>query len=469
MPRKKRRFEDVKIIDIGDKGMSIGRKNDGEIILVEKSVPGDVVDVQCVRKKKGIWITTPIQYHISSPWRKDPFCAHFEACGGCKWQHLDYQEQIRFKENAVENAMLRIGKFTNPTILPVKGADRTTHYRNKLEFSFSNQRWLSRTEIEHGGAKDRSFALGFHPAGFYDKIVDIKQCYLMDEPANQIRNQLRDFAIIQQLGAYDYRVHQGFLRTLLVRKSAFTKDLMVVVVFGKSDQDQIRKVMVFLKNTFPEITSLQYVINTKTNDSLQDQEFIVYSGNNTILENIGGIQYQIGAKSFFQTNSFQAVEMFEVIRDWVAPSGNEIVYDLYCGAGSIGLYLATLVHSIVGIEIVPEAIKEAEQNRQINEIQNAFFYDGDVKLLMNKALIDKHGKPDLIIVDPPRAGLHQDVCKFLNEIKVPRLIYVSCNPSTQARDLNLISQTYRPIKHQPIDMFPHTHHIENITLLHLQP
>lgn len=460
--------EHVTILDIADEGRAIGKAADGQILLVEGALPGEVVDVSIFRKRKGIALARTVNRITPSPWEVTPFCAHFGHCGGCKWQHLAYPQQLHFKENAVREALRRIAKIENPDVKPIIGSQQTTHFRNKLEYSFANQRWKTPEEIKSGKKLESKGAVGFHPPGFYDKVVDIQECQLQVEPTNAIRNALRDFTLQKGYTYYDYLAHQGFMRGLLVRKAAFLPDLMVAVIFGADQPEEITAVMEFLMSQFPEITSCQYAVNTKRNDALHDLDFITYAGLPYMHEQIGHCQYRIGPKSFFQTNSYQAQHMFETIGQLAKLSGGEIIYDLYCGTGSIGLYLANQCRHMVGIEVIPEAIAEAQMNKQINQVDSADFYVGDVKDIMTDDFARKHGKPDLIIVDPPRAGLHDQVVQFLNAIKAPNIIYVSCNPSTQARDLGKMKEVYQDICHQPMDMFPHTHHIENITLLTLK-
>ncbi|MEZ4895420.1 MAG: 23S rRNA (uracil(1939)-C(5))-methyltransferase RlmD [Saprospiraceae bacterium] len=465
MGRSIKTRQHVQIIDIADEGRAIGKTPEGEVLLVEGALPGAVVDVQIFRKKKGLAMARTERIIEPSPWQQDPFCAHFGHCGGCKWQHLDYAQQLKFKENNVREALRRIAKIDGPDIRPILPSEKTTHFRNKLEYSFARHRWKTPEEIRSDNILEDLGAVGFHPPGFYDKVVDIQECHLQDEPTNAIRNRLRDHTRSKGYSYYDFLAQKGLMRGILVRKAAFTQDLMVAVIFGAHDQEAIEEVMSFLVREFPGMTSCQYAVNTKRNDALHDLEFITFAGQPYMHERIGTITYRIGPKSFFQTNSYQAYHMFETVNRMAGLTGKETVYDLYCGTGSIGLYLAQNAGHVVGIEVIPEAIVEAEMNRQINQIADASFYSGDVKDILTDEFIEKHGSPDLVIVDPPRAGLHNQVVEYLNVLKADRLIYVSCNPATQARDLAKLQTVYRDLWHQPMDMFPHTHHIENITLL----
>lgn len=468
MGRPVKTRQQVTIVDIADEGRAIGKTPEGEILLVEGALPGAVVDVQIFRKRKGMSMARVIRQVSPSPWEVRPFCEHFGNCGGCKWQHLDYNHQLEFKEKSVRESLRRIAKIENAQVRPIMGSEHTRHFRNKLEYSFARHRWKTPEEIRSGEKLESNGAVGFHPPGFYDKVVDIHWCHLQDEPTNAIRNGLRDLARQNDFTFYDFIAQQGFLRGILVRKAAFTPDLMVAVIVGYDDQDAIATVMEYLISHFPEITSCQYAVNTKRNDALHDLEFITYAGLPFLHERLGSRTYRIGPKSFFQTNSYQALRMFETIASLADLNGTENVYDLYCGTGSIGLYLADQCRHVVGIEVIPEAIDEARMNQEINQIASADFFAGDVKDVLTDAFAEKYGRPDLIIVDPPRAGLHDQVIQFLNAIKAPKVIYVSCNPATQARDLGKMREVYQDISHQPMDMFPHTHHIENITLLTLK-
>jgi 23S rRNA (uracil1939-C5)-methyltransferase len=464
MSRRQKRFEQVEIIDLADKGKSIGKKPDGEIVLVDQVVPGDLVDVITTRKKKGIWHTMPTHFHKLSPDRVEAFCDHFGICGGCKWQHLDYKKQLLFKQKNVSDSLSRIGGFTNANVKSILPSPRLTNYRNKMEFSFSNKRWITQKEIqENVEFKDRS-ALGLHPPKYFDKVVDLKHCHLQEGISNPIRNFIRTYTKKNNYEYYDSIAKKGFMRSVTIRFGEFTGEVMVNFSFHYEDE-KIKRLLDELLNEFPQINSINYCINPKYNESTFDLEFIPYFGPGYIRETINHCTYQIGPKSFFQTNSFQAKVMFEKIKEMADQAPTKTIYDLYCGTGSIGLYLATPETSLVGIEEIDEAVQQARVNQSINGIRDASFITGDIKIVLNDTFKEKYTPPDLIIVDPPRMGLHKDVCTSLLEISSPRIIYVSCNPATQARDLKILSEEYTIDYHQPLDMFPHTHHTENISLL----
>ncbi|MBU6341354.1 MAG: 23S rRNA (uracil(1939)-C(5))-methyltransferase RlmD [Bacteroidetes bacterium] len=454
----------VPITGIADRGKGVGRTADGMVVFVEDAVPGDVVDVFVQKKKGGFaegYVQTVLEY---SPKRVQPFCDHFKVCGGCKWQYLDYADQLEQKQQVAYDALLRIGKLDIDTLLPIIGAENTRYYRNKLEFTFSNRRWLLPEELQHENI-DATHALGFHRAGFFDKIVDIQHCWLQADPSNAIRNAVRTLALEQDLSFYDIRLHEGFLRNLLVRLCS-TGECMVVVSFGYADMDAIQRFLDALLARFPrEITTLVYNVNTKKNDALFDLDMITYFGKGYAEEVLGDVRFKIGPKSFFQTNTAQAKRLYDVVVDFAELKGAENVYDLYTGTGSIALYLAKYCKQVVGIEEIPDAIADAEENKRLNGIENAVFYAGDVKNVLSPEFVQRHGKPDLVITDPPRAGMHEKAVRFLLDLAAPRIVYVSCNPATQARDLQLLSEKYHTLKAQPVDMFPHTHHIENVALL----
>jgi 23S rRNA (uracil1939-C5)-methyltransferase len=458
-------LKDVTITGLADKGRAVGRY-DEKVVFVEKAVPGDVVDVRVMKKKSGYDIGTAIEYHTVSPDRIEPFCKHFEDCGGCSWQNLAYPTQLFHKENTVKNAMTRIGKIEVGEMLPILPAVETTYYRNKMEYTFSNKRWLSEKEIESEAEFANRKALGFHKPGGFNKIIDINHCFLQGEPSNAIRNGLRDFAIEHDYSFYDVRAQKGFLRNLLMRITT-TGEVMVILSVFENDEAAIKHLLDYLQETFPSITSLFYVVNSKRNDFILDLDFHLYSGKDFITENLGDVTFKIGPKSFFQTNSRQAVALYDKIVDFADMQGTENVYDLYTGIGSIALYVAQKCRHVVGIEEIEAAIKDANVNAELNKIENTTFYAGDVKDILTDDFADKHGKPDIVITDPPRAGMHPKVVDILLELAAPKIIYVSCNPATQARDLNLMKDEYRVAKMQPVDMFPHTYHIENIALLEL--
>lgn len=464
--RRKKLIPRVEITGIADKGKSVGRDSEGRVIFVEGAVPGDVVDVLVYKKKKGFMIGAPQEYHRYSDDRVTPFCQHFEHCGGCKWQHFAYEAQARHKQLTVENALRRIGKVDVGEFRPILACDRNTYYRNKLEFSFSSKRWLTREEIE-SGVSNEADVLGFHPPGAFDKVIDIEQCWLQEDPSNGIRNGVRDIAHAQGLPFFDIRKNKGFLRTLMIRTTTLGETL-VVLAFYRDEQERIRPFLDEVLRRFPQITTLFYCINPKQNDSMQDLEMQCYHGNGYVEEKLREVHFKIGPKSFFQTNTRQAEVLYDVVVDFANLQGHENVYDLYTGIGSIALYIAGQCGQVVGIEEVEAAIEDARENAGLNLIDNAAFYVGDVKDILTEDFARRHGKPDLLITDPPRAGMHPKVVELLLQLLPPRMVYVSCNPATQARDLQLLSPRYRVLKSQPVDMFPHTHHVENVVLLELK-
>ena len=453
----------VTITDIGEGGKAIGRRPEGEVVLVNMAVPGDVVNVKVGRKRKGLYQGEIHHFLNYSPDRVEPFCSHFWDCGGCTLQQLNYSKQLYYKERVVQNALQRIGKLKDPNVLPIIASASDRHYRNKMEFTFSALAWIPLNVIKKGEVVDRR-ALGFHPPRYFDRVVDIQTCYLMDAQADVIRNQLRQFCLEHHLEFYNQKTHTGFIRNIILRRGIYTDEWMAVMIFNYEDDKLITLIMDFLQEQF-NFHSLGYYINAKTNDSILDLEYQPYAGESFIQEQISHLTFRIGAKSFFQTNSMQARVMFDTVKNLLQLTGQEVVYDLYCGAGSIGLYLAHACREVVGIEVVPEAILEAKINAGIKGLTNATFYEGDVRDVFTPQLVHQHGAPDVIIVDPPRAGLHPDMIKNLIEIHAPRIVYVSCNVATQSRDLALLTEQYQAVIHQPLDMFPHTHHTENITLL----
>lgn len=467
MSRKPIILPSVAITGIADRGKGVGRTDEGLVVFVDGAVPGDVVDVFVQKKKKEFAEGVVERFELRSPRRVEPFCEHFKVCGGCKWQYLSYDDQLAHKQRVVEDALRRIGKVQVGEFLPIIGAPQTTYYRNKLEFGFANKRWLTEeemgTEVLHA---DR--ALGFHRAGFFDKIIDIRHCWLQADPSNALRNAAREIAIQQQLSFYDMRRHTGFLRNLMLRLTT-TGEMMVLVSFAQNDRGAIAGYLDALMARFGEqLTTVVYCVNTKMNDSLFDQSMITYHGKGYVEEKLGDLLFKIGPKSFFQTNSVQAKNLYDVAAQFAGLSGRENVYDLYTGTGSIALYLARYCRQVVGIEEIPEAIADAEENRERNGIHNAIFYAGDVKNVLTPEFAERHGRPDVVITDPPRAGMHEKAVRFLLELAAPRIVYVSCNPATQARDLQLLSEKYDTLKVQAVDMFPHTHHIENVALLELR-
>lgn len=453
----------VTLTGMGAKGKSIAWVNE-QAIVVDRGLPGDVVDLQVTRKRKDYLEAKVVQFHQLSQQRVEPFCQHFGACGGCKWQDLPYAEQLDYKQKAVWTALESIRQATPFEFRAILAAPATRYYRNKLEFTFSNRRWLSQAEIESGQSFDRRNALGFHAPGMFDKVIDVESCYLQPEPSNAIRQSLRSFALEHQLPFYDAKTHEGCLRTLMIRTSS-TGETMVVVVFQADDRPVIHQVMEHLATTFPQITSLIYTLNPKLNDTLFDLEMVTWRGQAFITERLGDLQFRIGAKSFFQTNTAQALTLYQQVIELAGLTGREIVYDLYTGTGTIANFIARQAAKVVGIESVAEAIEDAKENSCLNGISNTKFFAGDIKDVLTPDLIDCEGKPDVLITDPPRAGMHPDVIKTILATQPDRIIYVSCNPQTQAHDIQLLQERYQLLIVQPVDMFPQTYHVENIALL----
>ncbi len=466
--RKKRKplISHVTITGIADKGRGVGRDEEGRVLFVDEVVPGDIVNVQTTRKKKGTWFGRPDSFVKLSAERATPFCKHFDYCGGCKWQHLSYEGQVKYKQQMVKDVMQRIGKVQIGTFLPLDAAAKSKYYRNKLEFTFSNKRWLTPEELSDETISNEDDVLGFHRAGAFDKVIDIEHCWLGDGPSNEIRNFIKKLAIEQGLSFFDIRENKGFLRQVMIRITSIGEILLVVVFFEKKER-KISKFLSAVSEAFPKITSLYYCINPKVNDFIMDLDMVLFQGKPQIEEQLGHVRFKIGAKSFFQTNTYQAVYLYNQIVEFAQFDGTENVYDLYTGIGSIALYVADKVKQVVGIEEIEDAIHDADENAALNGIGNCIFYAGDVKNILTDAFAQKHGRPDIVITDPPRAGMHPDVVAMLLKLAVPKIIYVSCNPATQARDLQLLSEKYRVIKLRPVDMFPHTHHVESIALLEL--
>jgi len=463
MGRKKKVYKDVQMTGIADKGMAVGRDKEGIVYFVDGAVPGDNADVLVLRKKSSFRKGIVDRFNSYSEERTEPLCDHFGVCGGCKWQNLDYEAQLKYKQKAVLDAFERIAKIRPERFEQIIGCDQLFEYRNKMEYSFSHRRWVTSEEIASGEDIDFGQAVGFHRAGSFDKVVQVDKCHLQDDLSNRIRNFIHKLALERNYSYYNSRDHIGFLRNLRIRNSTLG-EWMVLVIFGQDDQEEIQVLMNDIKNAFPELNSLFYVVNTKMNDTINDLDTVLFSGADHITEALGHLRYRIGPKSFFQTNTRQALRLYNLIRELANLKGDELVYDLYTGLGSIALFLAEDCQSVVGIEEIEEAIEDANQNKKLNGIQNAYFEVGDVKDQFNTRFIEKYGKADLVIVDPPRAGLHKDVCDMLNQSGAERIIYVSCNPATQARDITLIDN-YKPVYLQAVDMFPHTHHIENVALL----
>jgi 23S rRNA (uracil1939-C5)-methyltransferase len=456
-------ISNLEIIDVAAEGKAIG-KIDGMVIFVPFVAPGDIVDVQVTRKRKNYIEATPVNFHKFSTERVAPICSHFGLCGGCKWQHILYEKQLLFKQKQVEDQLVRIGKLIVPEINPILPSLNQLFYRNKLEFTFSANRWLTLDEINSGNEFINRKALGFHIPEKFDKVFDVDKCWLQPDPSNAIRNEVKAFAVANNLSFFDLRAQHGLLRNLIIRTSS-TGDLMVIVCFGADESESIELLLSHLAKEFPQITSLQYVINQKVNDTITDQEIICYKGNDHIFEEMEGLRFKIGPKSFYQTNSEQAYELYKVTREFAALKGNEVVYDLYTGTGTIANFIAGKSKKVIGIEFVPEAIEDAKINSQINNITNTQFYSGDMKNVLNQEFIIQHDRPDVIILDPPRAGIHEDVINAILYASPKRIVYVSCNPATQARDLSLLCEDYTITAIQPVDMFPHTQHVENVVQL----
>lgn len=454
-------FENVEIIDAGAEGKAIARVNDA-VVFVTGVVPGDVVDLQVTKKRRKYFEARPINFHTYSNDRVEALCAHFGTCGGCKWQELPYEKQLFYKQKQVQDNFERLGKFEFPPVKNILGSEKTEHYRNKMEFTFSASEWLTFDQLNSGIQKTP--ALGLHVPGRFDGIININNCLLQGGISNDLRNSIRNFAIENSLSFFDMRRQAGLLRNLVIR-TASTGENMVIVIFFKPNQSAINKVMEFIKSEFPSITSLMYIINEKKNDSYADQEVICYSGQDHIMEEMEGLKFKIDPKSFYQTNSDQAYELYKVTRDFAGIEPNDIVYDLYTGTGTIANFVAKQAQKVIGVEYVPEAIKDAVKNSETNGISNTTFFAGDMKNILTNDFVATHGKPNVIITDPPRAGMHEDVINVILNAAPKKIVYVSCNPATQARDIQLLSEAYEVKAVQPVDMFPHTHHVENVALL----
>ena len=457
-------FDHIKVLDAGAKGVSVAKAPDGKVIFIPNVVPGDVVDIQTLKKRKAYYEGKAVKFHEFSEHRIEPICEHFGVCGGCKWQNMNYSQQLFYKQNEVKNHLQRIGKIELPEFEPIFGSEKQFFYRNKMEFGFSNSRWLTQDEIESQDDLGNRNALGFHIPKMWDKILDINKCHLQEDPSNAIRNEIRDFANINNLTFFNPRGHEGLLRTLMLR-TASTGEIMVLIQFFEDDKQNRELLLDHLHEKFPQITSLQYVINNKANDTLYDTNIKLYKGRDYILEEMEGLKFSINAKSFYQTNSDQAYELYKITRDFAGLTGNEIVYDLYTGTGTIAQFVSKNAKKVIGVESVPEAIEDAKANAKRNEITNCEFFVGDMKVVFNEAFIAQHGKPDVIITDPPRDGMHKDVVEQLLKIEAQKIVYVSCNSATQARDLALMDEKYKVTRVRPVDMFPQTHHVENVVLL----
>ncbi|NOQ24542.1 MAG: 23S rRNA (uracil(1939)-C(5))-methyltransferase RlmD [Bacteroidales bacterium] len=466
MGRKRRSLpllEKVVITKLAAEGKAIA-KIDDKVVFITKTIPGDIVDAQVIKKSKNFMEAIPVKFHKYSEMRIDAFCEHFGACGGCKWQNLPYDEQLKYKHQQVIDNLERIAKVELPEINNILPSEKTTFYRNKLEYTFSNKRWLTKDEINTEDNLDKKNALGFHAPKVWDKIVNINKCHLQKEPSNTIRLEIKKYADDNDISYFDIRKQEGLLRNVIIRTST-TNELMIIVVFYYDDPKIINDLLDHLSDKFNEITSLMYIVNSKGNDSITDQEVKLFKGNDYIFEQMEDLKFKIGPKSFYQTNSEQAYNLYCISRDFAELTGAEIVYDLYTGTGTIANFVAKKANKVIGIEYVPEAIEDAKENSKINNITNTDFFAGDMKDILTTPFIKEHGNPDVIITDPPRAGMHKDVIDSILNANPKKIVYVSCNPATQARDINLLDINYKVIKVQPVDMFPHTYHVENIVLL----
>ncbi|MCL1868419.1 MAG: 23S rRNA (uracil(1939)-C(5))-methyltransferase RlmD [Paludibacter sp.] len=474
MPNKKPLplLTNIEITDIAAEGKAIARVDD-LVVFVPFVVPSDVVDLQIIKKKKNYAEARVVRFEKYAENRCQPLCPHFGICGGCKWQILPYAEQLRFKQQQVVDNLTRIGKIELPPpnrtqgdfkgFFSILGSAKTEYYRNKLEFTFSNKKWLIDPKSNTDENSVNS-AVGFHIPTMFDKVLDIEKCVLQDDISNQIRNEVRRYAIENHISFFDIRNHEGFLRTMIIRTST-TGELMVIMVFYYEDKTTQNALLQHIADKFPQITSLLFIINSKANDTIADQQVNIFKGNDYIFEQMESLKFKIGAKSFFQTNTLQAYELYKTARNFANLKGDETVYDLYTGTGTIANFIAKYCRQVIGIEYVPEAIEDAEINSKINGISNTKFFAGDIKNILNQDFICENGKPDVIITDPPRAGMHDDVIAAINTAEPKKIVYISCNPATQARDLNLLSEKYQVVAVQPVDMFPHTHHVENVVLM----
>jgi 23S rRNA (uracil1939-C5)-methyltransferase len=460
---KRKYYEGIEISDFGAEGKAIARINN-MVTFVSHAAPGDIVDLEVTKKRSNYLEARVTRFQKYSDSRVQPVCKHFGICGGCKWQHIPYHLQLSFKQQQVEDSLRRIGRIANPDISPILGSEKPYFYRNKLEFAFSGRRWYTSEEIRSGRKFDESGGLGFHLPGQFDKVINIEECWLQPEPSNTIRNEIRDFASRHNLGFFNTRNHAGLLRNLIIRTSS-TGEVMVILSFYSDDRKQQLLVLEHLKKKFREISSLVYVVNKKGNDTLHDQEMMVYAGKDHITEKFEDIEFRIGPKSFFQTNSSQSLELYRIVRSFADLTGKETVYDLYTGTGTIANFIARNAGKVIGIESVPEAVGDARLNAELNRIGNTIFITGDIRDSFTTEFVEEHGHPDVVITDPPRSGMHRKVLENLNTILPGKIVYVSCNPATQARDLEILSSRYTVLKVQPFDMFPQTHHVENVVML----
>ncbi|MCI7257178.1 MAG: 23S rRNA (uracil(1939)-C(5))-methyltransferase RlmD [Prevotella sp.] len=472
MSRKKKPFpvlENITITDVAAEGKALTRVGE-MVVFVPFAVPGDVVDLQIKKKKHSYCEAEVVRFIKYSNVRATPKCEHFGVCGGCKWQNLPYEEQLKAKQKQVYDQLRRIGKVELPEFQPIMGSVKTFEYRNKLEFGCCNKRWLTKDQVASGFKYDNMNGIGFHITGAFDKILPIEKCWLMDDTHNQIRNAIRDYAFENNLNFFDLRGQKGLLRDIIIRNSN-TGEWMVIVQFHydqEGDEQKAKALLQHVADRFPQITALMYVNNQKCNDTIGDQDVMVFKGNDHIFETMEGLKFKVGPKSFYQTNTDQAYLLYKVAREFAQLTGEEIVYDLYTGTGTIANFVAHKAKKVIGIEYVPEAIEDAKVNSQVNGIENTSFFAGDMKDILTDDFIAEHGRPDVIITDPPRAGMHPDVISVIMKARPKRIVYVSCNPSTQARDLQLLDAEYKVVKVQPVDMFPHTPHVENVVLLELK-
>ncbi len=469
MARKKKELpllEKVAITGVAAEGKALARVND-LVVFVPYVVPGDVVDLQVRRKKHSYAEAEAVKFYEYSAERAKPFCKHYGVCGGCKWQCLAYEHQLKYKQQQVYDALTRIGKVELPEIMPILGSEQICEYRNKLEFTFSNKRWLTWEEVARNVQYDNMDALGFHIPGAFDKVLDIEECWLMTGLNNRLRNGIRDFAHRENIPFYDLRSHSGVLRSMMIRTSTTGEVMLLLQARVECDNDmvQLEKVLQYIADAFPEVTSLLYVVNNKCNDTFGDLEVVTYKGTDVIYEEMEGLRFKVGPKSFYQTNSKQAYNLYKVAREFASLTGDEVVYDLYTGTGTIANFVASKAKKVIGIEYVEDAIIDARVNAELNGFDNLAFFAGDMKDILTRDFINEHGRPDVIITDPPRAGMHEDVVSTILFAAPERIVYVSCNPATQARDLQLLDADYKVVAVRPVDMFPHTHHVENVVLL----
>ncbi len=456
-------FEKVEILDAGSEGKAVARVND-KVVFVPFVVPGDIVDIKITKKRSSYMEGRATHFHVYSEKRVEPVCEHFGLCGGCRWQNLSYEQQLIYKQKQVKDNLERIGKFEMPELQPILPSKNSYFYRNKLEFTFSNRKWLTDFSKEMNFEDQNMNGLGFHMPGIFDRIVDIEKCHLQEDPSNEIRLAVKQYAIEHNLEFYNVKSWTGFLRNIIIRNTSIG-EWMVIVVFQHEEKEAMEGLLNYIADTFPMITSLMYVVNPKKNDVISDLEIQLFEGNPYIIEEMEGLKFKIGPISFYQTNPQQAYSLYKVAREFADLQGNEIVYDLYTGTGTIANFIAAKAKKVVGIEYVHSAILDARENSWLNEISNTVFYDGDIAIVLNEEFVELNGKPDIIITDPPRAGMHEKVVKQILKMAPQKIVYVSCNSATQARDVTILSENYEVEKIQPVDMFPQTHHVENVMLL----